>query len=65
MLLSLRKIIMGNAKKFGMYRKNDLPTTKILLFVLKILLLLREDDKDDMFDKLEELFLNHENKYKK
>ena len=65
MLLSLRKIIMGNAKNFGMYRKNDLPTTKILLFVLKILLLLREDDKDDMLDKLEELFLNHENKYKK
>ena len=59
------KLLWGKAKKFGMCRKNDIQTTKILLFVLKILPFLREDDKVDVFDKLEELFLNHENKYKK
>ena len=59
------KLLWGKAKKFGMCKKNDLPITKILLFILKILPFLRVDDKAKVFDKLEELFLNHENKYKK
>jgi hypothetical protein len=48
-----------------MCKKNELSTTKILLFVLKIFPFLRLDDKIEVFDKLEELFLNSENKYRK
>ena len=59
------KLSWGKPKIFGICKKNDLPTTKILLFVLKILPFLRFDDKIEVFDKLEELFLNSENKYRK
>jgi hypothetical protein len=59
------KLLWGKAKKFGMCKKNELSTTKILLFVLKIFPFLRLDDKIEVFFKLEELFLNSENKYRK
>ena len=56
----------GGKKKYLEYvKKNGLPATKIRLFVLKILPFLRLDDKIEVFDKLEELFLNSENKYTK
>ena len=39
--------------------------TKILLFVLKIIPFLRGDEKYEVFEKIEELFSNKENKYRK
>ncbi len=59
------KLLWGKAKKLGLCKKEELKNTKILLFVLIIIPFLKVDDKVDVFEKIEELFTNKDNGYRK
>ena len=54
------KLLWDSAKKLGLCQKENLKTTKILLFILKIMPFILPDDRGDIFDKIEDYF-NDEN----
>ena len=59
------KLLWGKAKNLGMFKKINLETTKIILFILKIMPFLKGDDKKVVFSKLEEIFDKKEGEYGK
>ena len=59
------KLLWASAKKFGLYQKEKLKVTKILLFILKIMQFVLSDDRGDVFDKTEEYYISEDSSYKK
>ena len=48
------KLLWSKAKSLGLFKKSDLKLTKIILFILKIIPFTKEDDKNKIFQKVED-----------
>ena len=59
------KLLWGRAKQLGLYKKSEMKNTKLVLFILKIIPFLKSEDKNEVFNKLEDLFDNKENNFSK
>ena len=56
---------MVKGKSLDLCKKSDLKLTKIILFILKIIHLTKEEDKNKIFQKGEDFVSLQNNKYKK
>ena len=59
------KLLWSRAKKYGLCSQRMLKNTKIILFILKILPFVFPDDRNNIFEKLENFYVKEDNNYKK
>ena len=59
------KLLWSKAKSLGLCKKSDLKLTKIILFILKIIPFTKVDDKNKIFQKVEDFVSLQDDKYKK
>lgn len=59
------KLIWKKAKSLSLCNKDKLKNTKLLIFIFKLLSFLLQDNKEELFDKLEDHYTQNNSNYKK
>jgi hypothetical protein len=56
---------LEKAKSLSLCNKDNIKNTKILIFIFKLMPFLLKDNKEDLFDKLEDYYTQNNSNYKK
>lgn len=59
------KLLLSKAKSLDLCKKSNLKNTKILIFILKMIPFMKYDDKEILFNKVEEFYSLKSDNYKK
>ena len=59
------KLLWNTAKKYGLCTKDKIKNTKILLFILKIFPFIFIGEREELFEKLENYYIDEQDNYKK